>query len=142
MAKQEEVTEVVDGQEVAPEAVEIKRPRKLGKDILGNLLTITEKTTGQTLTFELAHYSDDIADKLAMYGLSQKLGDAAAGKTGQDIIDAINKVNEGLLANDWSIRAPAAPKVTKKDINEKISAMSAEDAAAVKESLAKLGFSF
>jgi hypothetical protein len=136
MAKQE----IIDQENATKAEVDApSRPRKLTKEIEGNILTISEKETGATLTFDFSTLSADIQNKLGVYGLSQKLGDAAAGKSGQDAIDAITKVHEGLASGDWSVRAPAAPKVTKKDIAEKVSSMSAEEQAAANALLAKLG---
>jgi len=143
MAKQEETNvESFDNAEtptaapVAPTAG--TRPRKLAKAIEGTTLTITENTTGTVLAFDFLELSADIQQKLGVYGLSQKLGDAAAGKSGQEAIDAINKVADGLKTGDWSVRAPAAPKVTKKDIAEKVSNMSPKEQEAAKALLAKL----
>jgi hypothetical protein len=55
--------------------------------------------------------------------MASKLGDAAAGKKGQDAVDAINKVWEGLVSGNWSVRAPAAEKISKNSIMEKFNAM-------------------
>jgi len=103
----------VEGAELA-EAPAEKKKKKLSKGIVGNVLTITESITGTTLTFDAGTLPESIQKNLMPYGLSQKLGDAAAGREGKDAVDAINKVWEGLLKGDWSVRAPAAPKI---DVN-------------------------
>lgn len=103
--------------------VKAKKTKKLSKVIEGNVLTITDGTTGSVLTYDMAKLPSEIQKKLAPYGLSQKLGDAAAGKEGQVAVDAINKVWAGLMANDWSVRAPAAEKINKKDILAKFDAL-------------------
>ena len=118
-----------------------KRPRKLNKTIEGSDIALEIVSLGETLSYSFDSFSDDIKAKLGMFGLSQKLGDAAAGKDGEDARDAIVKVAEGLIAGDWTIRAPASPKVTKKEITNNLSNMSDEEQSAARELLAKLGIS-
>ena len=119
---------------------EVKRARKLSKVIEGNVLTITEAVTNTVLKFDAGSLPAAIQANLMPYGLSQKLGDAAAGREGQEAVDAINKVWEGLAKGDWSTRVPAAEKITKKSIVDKVSAMAdgAEKQKAV-DLLKKLG---
>ena len=64
------------------------------------------------MVFDFNALPDDIKTSLGPFGLNHKLGDAAAGKEGTDAEDAITRVWEGLLAGDWSVRAPASPKVS------------------------------
>jgi len=113
--------------------------RKLTKSIEGNVLTITEAETQETLSFDFSTLPSSIQEKFGPFGMGHKLGDAAAGKHGQDAVDSINKVWEGLMAENWSVRAPAAPKITKKELNNKIAEMDPEEAAAAAALLAKLG---
>lgn len=113
--------------------------RKLQKGIEGTVVTIKEAVTESTLTFDFGTLPEGIQAKLGPFGLGHKLGDAAAGKEGQEAVDAINKVWEGLMNNDWSVRAPAGEKVSKSSIIGKIGALSEEEQAAAKELLAKLG---
>jgi hypothetical protein len=101
----------------------VKKSKKLSKVAEGTKLTISEGLTGQVLTFDYAGLSAEIKDKLLMHGFSQKLGDAAAGKEGQEAIDAINKVYDGLVKGDFTVRVPAAEKVTKKSIMDKFNEM-------------------
>lgn len=100
-----------------------KRKRKLSKVIEGKVLTITEATTDTVMTFDANKLPKTIQEELIPYGLSQKLGDSAAGKSGQDAVDAINKVWEGLMAGNWKVRAPAAEKISKNDILANYQAM-------------------
>jgi hypothetical protein len=116
-----------------------KRPRKLAKEITGTTLVMSINAIGEALTFTFDQFSDDIQQKLGMYGLSQKLGDAAAGKDGAEAKAAIEKVAEGLIKGDWSVRAPAAPKVTKKAIAANLDNMSDKEQKAARELLEKLG---
>ena len=90
--------------------------RKLQKGIEGTVVTIKEAVTESNLTFDFATLPDGIQAKLGPFGLGHKLGDAAAGKEGQEAVDAINKVWDGLMNNDWSVRAPAGEKVSKSSI--------------------------
>jgi hypothetical protein len=100
-----------------------KKSKKLSKEIKGNVLTIIESSTNTTLTFDAGSLPAAIQANLMPYGLSQKLGDAAAGKEGQEAVDAINKVWEGLSKGDWSVRVPAGPKVSTKTILDNYNAM-------------------
>lgn len=106
------------------EKAESKKKRKrLSKVIDGTVLTITEAVTETAVSCDFAELPESIQALLGPYGMSQKLGDSAAGKKGQDAVDAITKVWEGLMAGNWSVRAPAAPKITKGAIQGKIDAM-------------------
>jgi hypothetical protein len=100
-----------------------KRTKKLSKVIEGNVLTITEGITGTVLKFDAGELPAAIQANLMPYGLSQKIGDAAAGREGQEAVDAMKKVYDGLSKGDWSTRVPAAEKITKKSIVEKVEAM-------------------
>jgi hypothetical protein len=100
-----------------------KRTKKLSKVIEGNVLTITEGVTGTVLKFDAGTLPAAIQANLMPYGLSQKIGDAAAGREGQEAVDAMKKVWDGLSKGDWSTRVPAAEKITKKSIVEKVEAM-------------------
>ena len=95
----------------------------MSKVIKGNVLTITEGVTGTVLKFDAGELPAAIQANLMPYGLSQKIGDAAAGREGQEAVDAMKKVYDGLLKGDWSTRVPAAEKITKKSIVEKVEAM-------------------
>lgn len=115
------------------------RAKKLRKTVSGNTVTIVESVTGSTLTFSISALSDTIQDSLAMHGLSQKLGDAAAGRSGQEAIDSINKVWEGLVKGEWTTRLPAAEKITKIGILEKFHALPPKEQAVARGLLEKLG---
>lgn len=122
------------------EAVAAKKSKKLAKSIEGTVLTITESVTNSVMKFDFAGLPQNIKDNLGPYGLSQKLGDAAAGKEGQEAVDSIKKVWDGLSKGDWSTRAPAAEKVSKKSILEKYNAMPEGKAKAMAtEMLKELG---
>ena len=107
MAKEAKVEET--------EAPKTKR-RRLSKSIDGNVLTIAEALTETEMKFDFSQLPDEIQALFGVYGLSQKLGDSAAGKKGQEAVDSILKVWEGLKAGNWTVRAPAAAKISKKSI--------------------------
>ena len=113
--------------------------KKLEKVITGNVLQITEGTTAAVLKFDINELSDSIRFNLSMHGLSQKLGDAAAGKAGEDAVKSINAVWEGLKKGDWAVRAPAGEKVSKKSIIDAIGNLSDAEQKKAKDLLAKLG---
>lgn len=113
--------------------------KKLEKLVTGNVLQITEGTTAAVLKFDINELSDSIRFNLSMHGLSQKLGDAAAGKTGEDAVLAINAVWKGLKKGDWAVRAPAGEKVSKKSIIDAIGNLSDAEQKKAKDLLAKLG---
>ncbi len=117
-----------------------KKTRKLSKAIEGTVLTITESTTNTVLKFDFAKLPANIKALLGPFGMASKLGDAAAGKEGKEAIDSINKVYEGLAKGDWSVRAPASEKVSKKSILDKYEAMPAgKEKDLAKGLLEKLG---
>ena len=120
------------------EVVEVKKTKKLAKEIEGSVVTITVEG-GTPMQFDFATLPKDIRVKFGPFGLGHKLGDAAAGKSGAEAEESITKVWEGLMAGDWTTRAPAAPKLTKKNIAENLGNLSEDEAAAAKALLEKLG---
>lgn len=126
------------GMDIAKEP-EKKKVKKLAKEIKGTVVTFTEAITGAVKSYDFAALPQNIKDAFGPFGLSSKLGDAAAGKSGQDAIDAIEKVWEGLAKGDWTVRAPAAPKLDKKGLTEKLDALPEKEKNAAKDLLAKLG---
>jgi hypothetical protein len=115
-----------------------KKAKKISKVITGDVLTITAGE--KVMTFDIKKYSPAIRAHLELHGLSQKLGDAAA--SAENVTEAaefIMKVNEGILKGDWSTRAPAGEKVSKKGILEKYEALSDKEKAVVAPLLKKLG---
>jgi hypothetical protein len=121
-------------------AEETKRQKKLGKEIEGNLVKITvlggEK--GE-MSFDFSALPAEVQEKLGPFGLGHKLGDAAAGKEGTEAEEAINKVFDGLVANDWSVRAPAGPRVSVKALADKVSTLDPASQDAARALLTSLG---
>lgn len=117
-----------------------KKAKKLSKVVEGTVLTITEGSTNTILKYDAKAYTPEIKEKLMMHGLSQKLGDAAAGKEGKEALEAIKKVAEGIAKGDFTIRVPAAEKITKKGILDLYNAMPAgKEKDVFKATLEKLG---
>ena len=117
-----------------------KKVKRLSKGIEGTVLTITEGQTGTEMKFDFKDLPKAIQESFGPFGMSHKLGDAAAGKKGQDAVDAINKVWEGLMAGNLTVRAPAAPKITKKSILDKFNEMpDGKEKATAEGLLKKLG---
>lgn len=114
--------------------------KKLQKKLDGSVITITALggNAGE-MAFDFDSLPQEIKSKLGPFGLSHKLGDAAAGKTGVDAEEAINKVWEGLVGNDWTTRAPAAPKVSTKTISDNLGTLSSDEQLAAIAILQKLG---
>jgi hypothetical protein len=113
--------------------------KKLSKKIEGNIVTLTEVTTAQELVYDFAKLPKAIQEKLGPFGTGHKLGDAAAGKEGQEAVDSINKVWDGLMAGDWSVKAPAGEKVSVKSVLDIYSQLGGKEKALAAGLLAKLG---
>lgn len=115
----------------------MKRAKKLSKEINGNVLTIN--VLGQkTMSFDFGKLPADVQKKFGPFGLSHRLGDAAAGLAGIEAVAAIEKVWEGLVKGDWTVRGPAQPKVSLAAVADNFSKLSDKDkktAAALLKSL-------
>ena len=119
---------------------EEKRTKKLAKEIVETIVQISAGggTKGQML-FDFADLPADIQAKLGPFGLGHKLGDAAAGKEGVEAEDAIEKVFAGLKSGDWSVRAPAGPRVSIRALAENVSKLDPASQEAAKALLTSLG---
>ena len=119
---------------------EVKRNKKLAKHIEGTIIQITVGggSKGEML-FDFSSLPADIQSKLGPFGLGHKLGDAAAGKEGAEAEEAINKVFDGLMSGDWSVKAPAGPRVSIKALAENVSKLDPASQEAAKALLTSLG---
>lgn len=117
-----------------------KRKAKLAKKIEGNLVVI-EVAGGSkgSQSYDFNSLPSDIQTKLGPFGLGHKLGDAAAGKEGTEAEEAIQKVFDGLMSNDWSVRAPSGPRVSVKSLAENLAKIPAEQQAAAVALFKSLG---
>lgn len=117
-----------------------KKKKKLSKVIEGTVLTVTEAVTGSVLVYDFSKLPAAIQASFGPFGMGHKIGDAAAGKKGEEAVKSMNKVWEGLMAGNWSVRAPAAEKITKKSIMSKFDEMpEGKEKAIAKGLLEKLG---
>ena len=117
--------------------------KKLTKEIKGTVVTLTEVTTNTSLAYDTSKLSAEIQSKLIPFGAGHKLGDAAAGKEGQEAVDAINKVWEGLIEGNWSVRAPASEKISSSALVAMYNGLtSAKDKTVARGMLEKVGMEF
>lgn len=123
-----------------PPEPEKKDRKRLDKEIQGHkvIIAVVGGEKGK-VEYDFDSLPVEIKDKFGPFGLASKLGDAAAGRSGKDAEEAINKVWEGLKKNDWSVRAPAQPKVTGKELADNISKLPEEMQAKAREVLKALG---
>lgn len=99
------------------------------KAIDGMTLTVTF-TNGQSLICDGKALDESIWARLAMHGLSQKVGDSyASAESVDEAFAAAQATWDGLLSGDWATRsgggilAEALAKVTGKDLVECIAAI-------------------
>ena len=117
--------------------------KKLSKQITDSTVTITEVTTNTVMEFDFAKLPKDIQAKLGPFGLASKLGDSAAAKEGQEAVDAINKVWEGLMGGNWSVKAPASEKISANALVTMYNGLTnAKDRAIARGMLEKVGLVF
>ena len=121
-----------------------KKAKKLSKDLATKpgsvIITVVGGEKG-AMEFKFSDLPKDVQTKFGPFGYGHKLGDAAAGRAGKDAEAAIQKVNEGLLKGDWSVRAPAAPKINVTEVVAKVAKLSPKEQAVAKTLLASLGIS-
>jgi hypothetical protein len=91
------------------------------------------------MTFDFTDLPEDIQEKFGPFGAGHKLGDAAAGKSGTEAEEAISRVWDGLMEGDWSVRAPAAPKVSLKAIVDNYEMLTDAEKKTAKDLLSSLG---
>ena len=102
---------------------------------------VTVKVNGvEEVSYDFNTLPGPIRSKLGPFGLDHKLANAGAGKTGQDLVDAMNTMYTALSKGDWKTKI-AAPKVSKASIKEKLAGLTEDEANAATELLNKLGFS-
>ena len=121
------------------ETSEKKKVKRLSRKIDGRVLTITEMETGESISIDADTLSAEIQSRSMMHGLNQKIGDAAAGKTGADAMKAMMVVAQGIVGGNWAVRAPASKNVSVSDINNALGTMSEEERAVLLESFTKAG---
>lgn len=71
--------------------------------------TFTFMRSSTNFTFDLTKVNNDVARELFLHGIVQKVGDAAAGKSGIEADSAMAKVADALYAGEWSSRGAGEP---------------------------------
>ena len=117
------------------------REKKLTKDLTKPNTVIITVAGGEkgAMEFPFEKLPEAIQKKFGAFGYGHKLGDSAAGRSGKDAEAAINKVNDGLLAGDWSVRAPAAPKINVAELAANFEKLSPKEQQVAKKFLSSLG---
>lgn len=85
--------------------------------------------------------SEDIKHRLAMHGMSQKVGDSAAGSEGQDAYDAINSTWSTLKEGKWAERVSGGggERISISAIKQALNLLSPEERSAAIAAFAKQG---
>lgn len=127
---------------MAEETVVKKKPKRLEKDLVkypGKLaITVIGGKKGE-MVFDPKVLPKNIQAQLPAFACSHKLGDSAAGRAGEEAETAIIKVWDGMMAGDWTVRAPAQPKVAVSDIAQNFDKLSPKEKAAAAPLLKALG---
>jgi hypothetical protein len=113
--------------------------KRMTKVVEGTVLKIKEIESNTDRVYDFAKLPPDIQTKFGPFGLSHRIGDAAAGKKGKEAVEAMDKVWKGLIEGNWTVRAPAGDKLTKKGLMDKVDLMSPKEQAAARALLQKLG---
>jgi hypothetical protein len=138
MADEEKTAaETTDTEEETPK----KSRKKLSKDLTEHPLVKIKVLGGNEgeMVFDFTKLPEDIQEKFGPFGAGHKLGDSAAGKSGTEAEEAIQRVWSGLMDGDWSVRAPAAPKVSLKAIVDNYEALTDDEKTTAKDLLTSLG---
>ncbi|RLC74773.1 MAG: hypothetical protein DRJ03_31365 [Chloroflexi bacterium] len=114
----------------------VKKLDKVPKD---NGVEITVVSTGQSGFYSVDELSPDIQRKLMIHGLSQVLGDAAAGRDGEDASEAIQRRWETLKSGEWTAKRAAAPKLSKAELERRLAGLEDDERQAIIDALAKVG---
>lgn len=120
----------------------MSREKKLTKDLSTEPGTIIITVAGGekgAMKFPFSKLPEAIQTKFGPFGYGHKLGDSAAGRAGKDAETAILKVNEGLMKGDWSVRAPAAPKINLGELSSNFEKLSPKEQQVAKKFLSGIG---
>lgn len=115
------------------------KEKKLSKVIEGTIVKIKEIVTGTEMVYDFAKLPKDVQEKFGPFGLGHKLGDAAAGCSGKEAIDSINKVWDGLMKGDWSVRAPKGETVSLSAVEAGIAKLPPAEQAKARALMISLG---
>ena len=124
------------------EATESKRTRKLQKEIdyEGGVVSITVISSNQTLKCDVKDLPKDIIIKLVPLALNHRIGDAAAGRDGEEAFESMEKVWKALVAGDFTVKAPPGSKLpSKKELSANIGNLPKAEQDKARALLAKIG---
>jgi hypothetical protein len=131
------------GSSAVAEETEKKRPRKLIKQTDKATMSVSIEVVGVDsgpTEYSLAELNEDIIDALALHGLSQKLGDSAAGKDGQEALSSIAETWDNLKEGKFKGERAAGERMpTKKSMLAALEALPPEEQEASREALESLG---
>lgn len=120
--------------------------KKLGKKIEGTEVVFA--LGEEELRYDTALLPQEIKERLIPSGAGHKLGDSAASaKTPEEAKKNIDRVWEGMMANNWTTRQPAAeggekaPKISKKSILANLANLPEDQQEAAKALLTSMGIS-
>lgn len=125
-----------------PAPASTTKKKKLSKDLAtkpGTVIITVEGGEKGAMEFPFDKLPPAIQEKFGTFGYGHKLGDSAAGRKGKDAEAAILKVNDGLMKGDWSVRAPAAPKVNVAEIMTNFEKLSKKEQEVAKKFLSGIG---
>lgn len=132
-----------ENEAVADVPVESKRPRKLIKTTSKESMSVSIEVVGfdsGPVEYALTDLNGDIVDSLALHGLSQKLGDAAAGKEGADALSSITETWDNLKEGKFvGQRAGGERMPSKKSMAATLATLSEDEQEAARAALARLG---
>lgn len=108
--------------------------KKTEKTISGDVITIKFLETQEELSVDINDIPAEVISRLAMHGLSQKLGDSYAGADGSECFARANGVAGDLKDGNWSTRVAASgPRTT-----QLAEALAAATGKTLEEAAAKL----
>jgi len=129
---------------MADEEAAVAKKKKLSKDLAtepGVVAITVEGGEKGAMKFPFKKLPEKIQTLFGPFGLGHKLGDSAAGRKGKDAEAAIMKVWEGLVKGDWSVRAPAIPKISTAEVKANYDKLSPAEQKVASKLLASLGIS-
>lgn len=138
-----EVAENDNGTEA--DTTEVKREQKLkswyeGENDTVLCIEVIDGVKG-VMRFNTVDLPNEIKQRMVPFATLKKLGSqgACSGKKGTDAEEAIESVWTSLLNGDWTLRQPAAPKVSVKEIAANMEALSADEQSEARALLERLG---
>lgn|SRR5574337_206731 len=121
------------------EEKEKKRVKRISKTPVDNGVSIVLEGFPPLLC-EVDKLTDDIKTKCAIYGISQKVGDSAAGLGGEEAYNAMVNTWQSLVEGKWTLRLPGEKiSLNKKAVQEKFADLSTEDQEKARNLLASFG---